>query len=128
MTKAIVLDSDIFIDFLRTGKGLYLDVLKVAARDGIDLFLSPVTIFEIFVGSSSKAQRNLILKSISNFKTISFDSDLGRFIGELKRDHRLNISFADLIIGGTALSMKAEIATRNRKHFESIPGLKFFGV
>lgn len=128
VNKAVVLDSDVLIDFLRTGQGTYVDVLKKAAISGVDLYLSSVTIFEIFSGQSSKAQLDNILEIISNFKVYPFDYELGRFVGELKRDHKLDISLADLIITGTALQIGAAIVTRNRKHFKNIPNLKFFEV
>lgn len=122
----ILVDTDILIDYLRTGKGILLDLLELQAQDKVGLHISAITILEIFAGRSSKKLTSILQQLISGFKVIYVTAELAQFAGELKRDNNLSIALADLIIGATALSVKAKLATRNREHFQTIPRLKFY--
>lgn len=122
----IVVDTDIIIDFLRNGAGDLPLLLKLQAEEKAELYLSSLTILEIFVGKSSKKRAGEIEAVINSFKIIPVDQFLARVCGEKQRDHCLSITLSDLIIGLTAVFLNAVIATRNKKHFQKIPGLKFF--
>ncbi|MBI2405414.1 PIN domain-containing protein [Candidatus Gottesmanbacteria bacterium] len=125
MTKVLV-DSDIIIDFLRTGGGM-LPKLFIGQRDGkVELFLSTITVLELFAGKSSKTTTEKIHELIAGFSIIPLGIDLAVFVGELKRDHRMDTAFADLIVGATSLSISARLATRNRRHYRGIPKLRFY--
>lgn len=124
----ILVDTDILIDYLRTGKGTLPDLLKLQAHKQVGLHMSAITILEIFAGRSSKKLTSMLHQLISGFKVMHLTSELARFTGELKRDNNLPTAFSDLIIGATALSIKAKLATRNRHHFQAIPKLKFYST
>lgn len=125
MTKVVV-DSDIIIDFLRTGGGA-LPALFIGQRDGtIELFLSAVTILELFAGKSSKATEVNLGELLSGFTVVPLNGDLAKFAGVLKRDHRVSTAFADLVVAATAISIGAKLATRNKRHYQGIPKLHFY--
>lgn len=125
MTKVVV-DSDIIIDFLRTGAGA-LPTLFIGQRDGtVELFLSAVTVLELFAGKSSKATEANVGELISGFTVVPLASELARFSGSLKRDHRMSVAFADLVVAATTLSISAKLATRNKRHYQGIPKLRFY--
>ena len=53
------------------------------------------------------------------------DYDLSKKTGELLRDYQ-GLGLGDAIIAATCLSFDARLATRNKRDFESIDGLRFF--
>ncbi|MEK7129696.1 MAG: PIN domain-containing protein [Patescibacteria group bacterium] len=125
MTKVVV-DSDIIIDFLRTGSGL-LPALFESQRDGkLELFLSAITILELFAGKSSKAAAGQLRELITGFTVVPLGNELAIFAGELKRDHRISTAFADLVVGAATIAIGAQLATRNKRHYQGIPKLRFY--
>lgn len=126
--KKVLIDTDIIIDFLRTNEGLFPTLLELQVQGNLTLYISSVTIMELFVGTSSQkqVQSQQLKELIDSFRVIPLDAKLAQFTGELKRGKKWTILTSDLIIGATALWLNAELVTNNRKHFSVIPGLKFF--
>lgn len=125
MTKVLV-DSDIIIDFLRTSGGSLPELFKAQRAGELDLFLSTVTVLEIFSGESSKTNLVNLNQLIEGFTVVPFNIDLAISAGEIKRDYKIVGLLGDLIIGVSALSINAKLATRNKRHYQGIPRLKFF--
>lgn len=126
--QRIFLDSDIIIDFLKMGQGMFPQIVTLQAVGKIEMYISSVTVFELFSGASAKRDESKILELISNLKTIPFDEHLAKFAGEIRRDKKLSIALADFFIAATSLFIGAHLATRNREHFKGIKGLKFFDL
>ncbi|MBI3559094.1 PIN domain-containing protein [Candidatus Gottesmanbacteria bacterium] len=124
--EQVVVDSDLIIDFLRTRKGFFVDLLKLQTEGKIEFFIASVTVFELFSGQSTVGEENELLDLISKLKVISFDADIARLAGEINRNSQYILKLADLAIGATTLFLNAELATKNQKHFSQIPKLKFF--
>lgn len=124
--KNVVVDTDILIDFLRAGRGPFAELIGLQKQRQIELYLSGITVMELFAGKSSAETADNLEKFIGSFKVVPFDKKLARFSGELRRERKFAIQTTDFIIGSTALWLKAQLATRNKKHFAGIPGLKFF--
>lgn len=128
--KKVLIDTDIIIDFLRTNEGLFPTLLELQVQGNLTLYISSVTIMELFVGTSSQkqVQSQQLKELIDSFRVIPLDAKLAQFTGELKRGKKWTILTSDLIIGATALWLNAELVTNNRKHFSVIPGLKLFNL
>lgn len=124
--RKIVLDTDLIIDFLRTGVGRLEEIIDLAEKGEIEVYVSSVTVLELWSGKSSINQEKLISDILVYTRTVFLDDRLGRFIGELRRDNNITLLLADLIIGATAVWIKGGLVTRNKKHFEQIPGIKFW--
>lgn len=126
--KKVLIDTDIIIDFLRTNEGLFPTLLELQVQGNLTLYISSVTIMELFVGTSSQkqVQSQQLKELIDSFRVIPLDAKLAQFTGELKRGKKWTILTSDLIIGATAIWFNAELVTNNRKHFSVIPGLKLF--
>ena len=103
-------------------------LLKLQEQGSFTLYISSITVMELFVGTSSQkpAQFKQLKELISSLRVVPLDTNLAQFTGELKRGKKWTILTSDLIIASTALWLKAHLATRNKKHFAAIPGLKFF--
>lgn len=122
----VLVDTDIIIDFFRTGQGLLPHLIKLQETGKIEIYISSITVFELFSGQSSKSDKEKILKLIESFKIIPFDPVLAQFTGELNRDLRVHVSLADFIIGTTSLYLNATLATRNKRHFRDIGKIRFY--
>lgn len=123
--EQVIIDSDIIIDYLRTGRGLMISLLKAQVENKIQISISVVSIYELFVGKSSKKDEEMILEIIKKFKTIFLDNKIAKLAGELTRDNKLESSGPfDVFIAATAILFDSSLATKNKKHFSKIPGLK----
>lgn len=124
--EKVVVDTDIIIDFLRTNKGLLPQLRDLQEKELLEIYITSVTIMELFAGDMRKTQEKMLVDLLINFKVIPFDEEIARFAGEEKRGKKLQIQLSDFIIGITCTYFKAELATRNQAHFRGIKGIKFF--
>lgn len=124
--KSVIIDTDILIDYLRVGLGIFPTLIELQKQHKFELCLSSITVMELFAGKSSKEKQAYLEEFINQFNVIPFDKAIAKFCGEIRRDRKMSIQTSDLLIGTTALWLKAQLATRNQKHFTGIPGLKFF--
>lgn len=127
MDKVIV-DTDIIVDFLRTNSGLLPQLMQLQQNGVCEIYTSSITIMELFAGEMDKTEIKMLNSLLEYFKTIPFDQELARFAGEKKRGKKLRINLTDLIISITSVYFKAKLATRNKDHFEGIPGIEFFKI
>lgn len=125
MTKVVV-DSDIIIDFLRISGGALPSLFADQPDSKLELFLSSVIVLELFSGKSSKTVTESLGELIGGFSLVSLGSELARFVGELKRDYRMSVALADLVVAATTLSIGAKLATRNKRHYQGVPRLSFY--
>lgn len=124
MTRILV-DTNIIIDYLRAGINTFADLLELQKQGKIELFLSSMSVLELFSGISSKKSSDMMLQLIDLLSVVPLNSELAQLAGEIKRDNNLSIAVADLVIAASALSIHAKLATRNRRHFKGIPKLRF---
>lgn len=124
--KKLVLDSDVIVDVLRTGGGLIEQVTKEAVAGKAEIYVSSVTVLELWAGESAVKQVELIESILNNLLVIPVDHQLARYVGEMKRNRKLQLQLADLIIGATAVWIKGELVTKNKKDFSQVPGIKFW--
>jgi len=119
-----VADTDVLIDFLR-GVG-------DAERIGIELntgrlCTTAVTAFELWAGSKNPQQAATVEALLAAMTVLPLDISAARRAGEVRRElERMGteIGMADSLIAGIALDHGAILITRNRKHYQRVPGLK----
>ena len=90
------------------------------------MYVSAVTVLELWAGDSSKKQGELIEKILEGVSVVPMDREIAELAGNLKREYKLQVQLADLIIGATAVWIKGELVTKNKKDFSQVPGLKFW--
>ncbi len=120
----IVADTDVLIDSLR---GLE------PARGRIDLELSNgrlattvVTAFELLSGARTTTQQTRIERLLGAMTLFPLEFNAGEIAARIRRDLESRgegIGMADYLIAGICLSRNAMLLTRNRAHFQRIPGL-----
>ena len=115
---SVLVDSDILIEVTR---GQNEDVLSRWARLGQsedDILYSPVTAAELWAGarpSEHQALSNLFRALLC----APLDAEAGRMAGDYLRQFRKShsLEIADALIAATAVSHRAALWTRNRKHY-----------
>ncbi len=123
----VVVDTNIIIDHLRLSPGSETLFLKILKLNPDDMFsISIISIQELYQGKTSLEipRENDILKTLNKLKILPYDFKTAKLAGELSRDLKRPISFADTAIAATAIINKAQLATLNKKDFQEIPNLE----
>jgi predicted nucleic acid-binding protein len=107
----ILADTDIFIDHLRGSAEL-----KPGRHR---LHYSVVTRAELFAGNSAT---DLVSQLLAPFREITVDRSVAERAGRVAREFQLRLS--DALIAATALENRLTLATRNRKDFDKVRGLR----
>lgn len=107
----LLVDTDVFIDHLRGAAAL------VPGRHR--LHYSVVTRAELYAGSTAT---NLSSQLLAPFRELAVDRAVAERAGRVARE--FGVRLPDALIAATALEHGLGLVTRNRKHFESIRGLR----
>lgn len=108
----ILLDTDVFIDHLRGARPLVVDTNEAA--------YAVVTRCELFAGSHT--DEAIVAALLAPFRELLIDRAIAERAGRIRRS--IGTPVADALIAGTALEHRLVLVTRNRRHFENIPGLQ----
>jgi predicted nucleic acid-binding protein len=108
----ILLDTDVLIDHLRGKRRLQ------RPRDGVSY--SAITRAELFAGKGAdeKGLRTLL----APFRELPVDRAIAELAGRIRRE--TGVALADALIASTARTHRLTLVTRNRRHFDRVPGLK----
>lgn len=107
----LLVDTDVFVDHLRGA---------VELRPGRHrLNYSVITRAELFAGNSAT---DLVSRLLAPFRELSVDRSIVERAGRIARES--GVRLPDALIAATALEHSLAIATRNRKHFEPIRGVR----
>ena len=121
----IVADSDVLIDALR-GKDPARSRVALELDTGA-LATTCITVFELESGARSPREREKVSALLSALTILPLDSVAAADAAEARRTSEVRgdpIGTADYLIAGICRSRAAILLTRNRKHFERVPGLK----
>jgi predicted nucleic acid-binding protein len=105
----ILLDTDVLVDHIRGRHYLRTD----------DTTISVITRAELFAGNAR--EEAAVDALLADCDEVEIDARIARRAGRVKRDTGLQI--ADALIAATALEHRLPLLTRNRRHFERVPGL-----
>jgi len=108
----VLVDTDIFIDHLRGAAEL-----KPGRHR---LHYSVVTRAELFAGNSAT---DLVSQLLAPFREVAVDRSVAERAGRVAREFQLRLP--DALIAATALESRLVLATRNRKHFDRVRGVRF---
>lgn len=119
-----VVDSDVLIDALR-GRREAADRIAFELRSGT-LATTAISVFELLSGATRPADRELIQRLLQPMPILAADEESALRAAEVRRlldAAGTPIGMADYLIAGICLSHSAVLLTRNRRHFERVPGL-----
>lgn len=128
MAGLVVVDTDLLIDFLR-GKGPGAPLVRELIA-GHRLRVTAITAFELRVGADFLARRDEILRLVHT-RTFPLDPSSALRAGVLAATLRAagqDIGLADCLQAGLCLKFDLPFATRNRKHFNRVEGLRLLDV
>jgi len=107
----VLVDTDVFIDHLRGAAAIEV------GRDR--LHYSVISRAELFAGTSAS---DLITQLLDPFRELPVDRAVAERAGRIR--HEAGIRLPDALIAATAVEHRLSLATRNRRHFEGVRGLR----
>jgi len=119
-----IADTDVLIDYL-AGKG-EADAVERLLRRGV-LNTTVITRFELLSGARSAKQLTRLVQLLAAVPSLVLDDPAADAASEIRRslDRSGNpIGMADSLIAGIVISNGGSLLTRNRRHFERVPGLE----
>lgn len=125
----VILDTSIIIDHLRQFGEQETELMRIAKKIAREnLAVSVISVQEIYEGKSTKNKEKEkdFLLTISPLKILPYTYEIAQMAGEIARDLKSPIEFADAVIAATAIVNGALLFTLDQKHFKNISGLQFW--
>ena len=120
----MIADTDVLIDFLQ-GNNPTADRIALELERG-QLRITAVTRFELLAGARSARQEKLIIELLGALPCLSLDAAAADRAADVRRTLERKgegIGMGDSLIAGITLVHRGVLLTRNRQHFERVPGL-----
>ena len=124
-SSRVVVDTSIFIDFLRASDKKNTDLYKIPNRN--EIFISSVTLYELLMGAINEQKREDVCLLTDDIIVLPFDEEVSIKASEIYHDLRKAnkmIEFRDIFIAATCLIHNLPIKTANKSHFQRIKGLR----
>ena len=125
MSKPILVDTDILIDFLRGHE----QAVSFVNRESDRIILSSIVVAELYAGvrgGEGDAEQTTLERFLSLFRVVHVTAAIARLGGLYRRDHGKShgISLADAVVAATATLENAELKTLNVKHYPMFNALE----
>lgn len=121
----IVADTDVLIDALR-GRRPVASRVAEAIRAGT-LATTVISSFELLSGSREDGERGRVEDLLGALVLLPLDPEAAVRAAKVRRELEARgegVGLADFLIAGICLAHSAELWTRNRRHFDRVPGLR----
>lgn len=116
--RAVLIDSDILIEVSRARDQTLLTRWVELGSSETVIVSSPVTVAELWHGA--RAHKEKALNALfAGMTCIPIDAEIGRRAGDYLRQYAKShhVELGDALIAATASIHKAELWTRNRRHY-----------
>jgi predicted nucleic acid-binding protein len=122
MTRPILLDTDVIVDFFRGHVKAEAFINTYNAR----IILSSIVVAELYAGVKGDAEQATLQEFISLFRVVPVCAEIAKVGGLYKRDYGKShgVGLADAILAATAGTENAELKTLNTKHYPMLKNLK----
>jgi tRNA(fMet)-specific endonuclease VapC len=124
----IIADSDVLIDFLR-GRSPWAGRIKLEIKTG-HLATTAINSFELLSGARDADERDKMSQLLAALTVLGVTPAASEQAAAIRRELEAaghGIGMADYLIAGVCLDHDGVLLTRNRDHFERVPGLKISG-
>ena len=128
MSKKLLLDSSVIIDFLRIKDKSSSLFYKCTLEDS-KFLTSIVTHTELYSGKSvweNKEAYGELGIIFENVEIVSLTREISVYAGEIRAKYDLDL--IDAIIASTAIQLKIPLVTFNIKHFSRVKNLSLFDI
>jgi tRNA(fMet)-specific endonuclease VapC len=125
----IVADTDVLIDTLRGREPVAGRVAQEI--ESANLATTVLSAFELLSGSREEGERERVEDLLGALVMLPLDLEAAAKGAALRRElegRGEKIGLADYLIAGICLSRSSPLMTRNRRHFDRLPGLRFAEV
>ncbi|MDA2928196.1 type II toxin-antitoxin system VapC family toxin [Acidobacteria bacterium AH-259-G07] len=116
-----LVDTDILVDVSRR------DLDALAYLESLDDWAySIVTAMELIAGARNKREVRKIEDSLSPYRRVPLNEQIGNRAHELMKEYAKShgLDPEDALIAATAIEQNLTLATRDRRHFKAIDGLR----
>ena len=121
MTRSILLDTDVLVDFFRGHAKAVAFINRYSDR----IILSSIVVAELFAGVKGSAEQVALEAFVSLFRVLPVNVGIAKAGGLYKskfgRSH--GVGLADAILSATAEAENAELKTLNTLHYPMLKGL-----
>lgn len=125
----MVLDTDVCIGLIKRREP-ELEAAILASEPGT-VAISAITVGELAFGvAKPDRNRDALDRFLLDFQLLPFDEEDAFYVGELRawlKRSGTPIGPYDVLIAAQCVRHDATLATRNRREFERVPGLRLFG-
>jgi len=124
-SSGVVVDTNIFIDYLRARDKKNTDLYKIS--DSSIIYISAVTLYELLMGATNEQKREDVRLLTEDVIVLPFDEEISIKASEIYHELRSTnkmIEFRDIFIAATCLVYNLSILTTNISHFQRIKGLQ----
>ena len=122
MPPRFLVDTDVLIDFLRGD----LRAAKFLEETQGDLYVSAITVAELYSGVRSVAEERALDQFLLAFQTVEVDRQIAKAAGQYRQQFSKShgTGLADALIAACAEARHAILVSLNRRHFPMAKGLK----
>lgn len=125
----VCVDTDFLIDLLRLDQRAR-NKLDSLIREGMELSTTPINACELFRGAYVSKNPSQVVQNVKGLverlRLLDFDAEVAETYGRIYSQMRakgVDIGDMDTLIASIALAHNEVLLTKNRKHFEKVPGL-----
>lgn len=124
MAAVVIVDTDVLIDFAR-GDAQANSILQGLSEES-SLAISVVTYMELVVGCRNNRELAELDTFVSAFQVFSLSQQVSDSALSLLKQYRLShgLLIPDALIGATAITINANLLSKNQRDFRYIPDLK----
>ena len=121
MTKRLLLDTDVLIDFLR-GQPQAVQLLE---DTDCEFHVSAVSVAELYVGVRDGREREVLNQLVGVLRTIEISTEIAQQAGLWRREYGKShgTGILDALIAACADALQIPLATLNVKHFPMLPNV-----
>jgi predicted nucleic acid-binding protein len=119
VTKRLLLDTDVLIDFLR-GQPQAVQLLE---DTDCEFHVSAVSVAELYVGVRDGREREVLDQLMGLLRTIEISTEIAQQAGLWRREYGKShgTGILDALIAACADALQIPLATLNVKHFPMLP-------
>ena len=119
MTKRLLLDTDVLIDFLRGQP----QAVQLMEDTDCEFHVSAVSVAELYVGVRDGQEREVLDQLMGLLRTIEISTEIAQQAGLWRREYGKShgTGIIDALIAACADASQIPLATLNVKHFPMLP-------